>query len=58
MEQIRTNCEREDVNIVLVGCKSDLETERKVTEEDARQTAKNYQIPFLEVSAKLGSNID
>jgi hypothetical protein len=34
-----------------LGCKSDLEDERKVNMQDAQQLAKEYNMKFYEVSA-------
>ena len=43
---------------ILVGNKSDLSKERKVSIEAGRKLAASYDTPFLEVSARTGSNID
>ena len=60
MESFRENIFRcqdsEDVPIVLVGNKCDLEEERKVTYEEASGVAKEWGCPFLETSAKSGIN--
>ncbi|CAI9734953.1 GTP-binding protein Rheb-like [Octopus vulgaris] len=40
------------VPIVLVGNKTDLEEDRAVTMEDGKKLADEWEIPFLEVSAK------
>lgn len=42
----------------LVGCKSDLKAERKVTEAEARDYAGLQGISYLEASAKTGENVD
>lgn len=49
-----------DPNIVkiLVGNKIDLEEERKVSTEEARDLAKMHKMPYFEASAKLNKNID
>jgi small GTP-binding protein len=43
--------------IILVGNKSDLPDDRAVTETDAQETAKRYNLEYLETSAKTGDNI-
>ena len=48
----------EDVNIILIGNKSDLENQREVSEEDGKQKAEMYKLAFMETSALNGSNID
>lgn len=46
-----------DIKLFLIGCKSDLETLRKVQTESAQELAKNYQMSlFMETSAKTGFN--
>ena len=45
------------VNKILIGNKSDKESDRKVTFDEGSNLAKHYGIPFLEVSAKNGTNI-
>ena len=44
--------EREWLPIVLVGNKCDLEDDRQVTREEGEELAKEWDIPFFEVSAK------
>lgn len=48
----------ENVNKLLVGNKSDLEEQRKVTYDEGVELAKKFDIPFLEVSAKNAIHID
>ena len=43
---------------LLVGNKCDLEKERQVTEENAKQYATENNMEFMEVSAKDGTNIE
>jgi GTPase SAR1 family protein len=46
-----------DVPMVLVGNKLDLEEKRKVSQDIAQKKAKEWEIPFIEVSAKVDVNI-
>lgn len=47
-----------DIPILLVGNKSDMTKERMVSEEDGIQLAKDYNLDFVETSAKKNDNID
>uniref|UniRef100_A0A6B2LLV3 Ras family protein n=1 Tax=Arcella intermedia TaxID=1963864 RepID=A0A6B2LLV3_9EUKA len=47
----------ENVKIVLVGGKCDLEKERKVSTEEARKYAEEGGIEFFETSAEDGCNV-
>uniref|UniRef100_T1JME3 Ras-related protein Rab-39B n=1 Tax=Strigamia maritima TaxID=126957 RepID=T1JME3_STRMM len=42
----------------LVGCKSDMDSDRQVAEEEAQQLADFYNISFMETSAKTGLNVE
>jgi GTPase SAR1 family protein len=44
--------------MVLVGNKSDLTELRQVSKLEGEELAKNFQVPFLEASAKERRNID
>ncbi|KAL1926621.1 hypothetical protein VTP01DRAFT_5516 [Rhizomucor pusillus] len=46
-----------DVIIVLVGNKTDLNDKRRVTVEEGEKKAKEYDIMFIETSAKAGYNV-
>mmetsp|Transcript_7586 Transcript_7586/g.8536 ORF Transcript_7586/g.8536 Transcript_7586/m.8536 type:complete len:249 (+) Transcript_7586:70-816(+) len=46
-----------DVVIILVGNKSDLADKREVSAEEAEQKAHDYGVMFIEVSAKIGTNV-
>ena len=46
----------ENVIIFLLGNKIDLTEERKITKEKGEQLAKEFNVPFFEVSAKSGKN--
>ena len=56
-EQIQSETSKE-ISIVLVGNKCDLENERKVPTEKAKDKAKNLKCAFFETSALNGINID
>ena len=43
---------------ILVANKIDLEQERQVSWKEGEVLAKKYNIPFIEVSAKDGRNVD
>jgi len=46
-----------DFPMVLIGNKKDLESNRQVSEEEAKQVAERYRIPYLETSAKTNENV-
>lgn len=46
-----------DVIIVLVGNKTDLNDKRQVTTDEAEKKAKDYNVMFTETSAKAGHNV-
>ena len=48
----------ENVNRLLVGNKSDLEAQRKVTFDEGAEMAKSFGIKFLECSAKNSHNVE
>lgn len=48
----------EDVNKLLIGNKCDLEEKREVTYDEGQEMAKQFDIPFLEVSAKNSTNVE
>ncbi len=47
-----------EVEIVLVGNKTDLAHQRKVPTADGTKLAASYAIPFVEASAKDGANVE
>ena len=49
---------REDVNIMIVGNKSDLEDKREVRTDEVAKKAEQYNIAFCETSALKGNNIE
>ncbi|CAD8149594.1 unnamed protein product [Paramecium pentaurelia] len=52
-DQAASNC-----TIVLVGNKTDLESQRKITTIEARALADQYKMQYIETSAKTNQNID
>ncbi|KAL1920408.1 uncharacterized protein VTP21DRAFT_785 [Calcarisporiella thermophila] len=46
-----------DVIIVLVGNKTDLNDKRQVSTEEGEKKAKEYNVMFIETSAKAGHNV-
>ena len=48
----------EDVFILLVGNKSDLNDQREISEEEVKKKAEMYNIAFCETSALKGNNIE
>ena len=48
----------ESVNRMLIGNKCDKEADRKVSFEEGAALAKQYEVPFLETSAKNNHNVE
>jgi len=48
----------ENIRKILIGNKSDMEADRKVTSEEGRQMAEKLGIAFLETSAKEATNVE
>lgn len=48
----------QDVSIVVVGNKIDLESERKVSTDEGREFAERMGLPFFEISAKEGTYVE
>lgn len=44
--------------LVVIGNKSDLESERKVSTQEGQALAKQFDCPFFETSAKSRTNVD
>ena len=57
LSDLKTNAE-EKISIVLLGNKSDLEGERKITLEQGKEKAEFYKLAFMETSALNGNNIE
>eukprot|EP01041_Mallomonas_annulata_P005061 gene5061-10133_t len=56
MSRIREHAD-DRVNVILIANKCDREQDRKVTREEGAALARQYNISFLEVSAKTNVNI-
>jgi small GTP-binding protein len=56
LNDVRTSCEP-NACILLVGNKSDLPDERRISEEEARDFARQNDLDYLEVSAKTGHSL-
>ena len=56
IEECKSNAS-ENVLIVLIGNKCDLNEKRQVTTEEGKNLAKQYEISFYETSAKTGDNV-
>ena len=54
---IKENIHNEDINIILLGNKSDLNDKREISFEEDLEKAKKYNFGFCEVSALNGNNI-
>ncbi len=52
------NLREDDVLIMLVGNKSDLESQRQVSQQEAQEYADSREIMYFEISARMGDNIN
>lgn len=57
-EQILRVKNAEDVPLILIGNKSDLQTSRQVRREEATDKATKWNKPYIETSAKTRDNVD
>uniref|UniRef100_A0A6B2LKM7 Uncharacterized protein n=1 Tax=Arcella intermedia TaxID=1963864 RepID=A0A6B2LKM7_9EUKA len=57
-DKIKLVKDEEDVPIVLVANKADLEQMREVSKEQGEALAQEFQCPFFETSAKSRMNVD
>ncbi|KAJ6235558.1 ras-like protein rasb [Anaeramoeba flamelloides] len=57
-EQITRVKDSDDVPIIIVGNKSDLENQRQISRGEGQDLAKTYGCPFFETSAKYRINVD
>ena len=58
IEECKNNAFNEDLIIILVGNKTDLSNQRKITKEDGESLANKFDICFFESSALSGYGID
>lgn len=58
-EQIlRVKAEEDKIPLLLVGNKSDLEERRQVSVDDARTKGEEWNVQYVETSAKTRANVD
>jgi GTPase KRas protein len=57
-DQILRVKEADHVPMVVVGNKSDLESERQVSSQEGTDLARNFGAPFFETSAKTRVNVE
>ena len=57
-EQILRVKNDENIPFLLVGNKADLEDKRQVTIEEAQGRAQQWNVPYVETSAKTRANVD
>ena len=58
LEKISKTWAPKGIRVYLVGNKSDLDTERKVSYEDAIEYATKMGFNYFEISAKSGFNVE
>jgi small GTP-binding protein len=58
VDSIKENSDTQNVEILLVGNKIDMNYERVVSFADGNDLAKNFGINFMETSAKTGDNVE
>ena len=60
IQAVRNKLQIEQIGVkyILVGNKIDLEDDRCVTKTEAMQKAREWGVPYVECSAKLGKDID
>ena len=57
ISDLKTNGDQK-ISIILLGNKSDLESDRKITTEQGKEKAEFYKLAFMETSALNGNNIE
>lgn len=57
LEQLKTHAYTENPDIILCGNKADLDDQRVVTEQQAKETASRYGLVYVETSAATGQNV-
>ena len=58
IEEIQSNAYSENVDLILIGNKSDLEDNRVVSKSQAMELAEQYHIGYIETSALENRNVD
>ena len=58
INEINDSVDVNNIPIVLIGNKKDLEDERVIEEQSAREFANKFNIKFFETSSKTGENVD
>ena len=58
ISQIHSHVNKNEVKIILVGNKIDLQSKREVTFEEAKALADSHRIPYMEASAKDNINVE
>ena len=48
----------DDIPFVLIGNKSDLNSRRQISLEEAHGLAQQWRVPYIETSAKTRDNVD
>ena len=57
IKEVKENCER-DVRMILIGTKSDLESERAISYHEGKAFAESHGFSFFEVSSQDGNNVE
>ena len=57
INDIITTCDK-GLTIILIGNKSDLESQRQISKEQGEEKAKSFELAFLETSALSGENLE
>lgn len=57
-EQILRVKNDEDIPFILIGNKCDLTEKRQVSQEQAQSLAAEWNVPYVETSAKNNENVD
>ena len=56
--RVKERIELNEIPFVLVANKIDMDDSREVTEEEGRALADEWQVPYIETSAKTNNNVD
>ena len=57
VEKMNENCS-ENIAKVLIGCKSDLQQQIVISEQEANSLATEQRMPYVCTSAKANTNVD